>query len=135
MGQVARAEDRTGKGETVPATAARDSAMISDQPPTVRLPPSQDPAWVRWSLTGAALMAITILVIVPVVSVFVEAFADGAAAYWQNLVGDPDTRASILLTLFVAPGAVVANTVFGVAAAWAVTRFRFRGRTLLVTLI
>jgi len=55
--------------------------------------------------------------------------------YWHNLVDDPDTRSAIWLTLIVAPVSVAANLLFGIAAAWAVTRFQFRGRTLLVTLI
>ena len=95
---------------------------------------SGDPAWVRYLLTGAALSSLTVLVMVPVVAVFVEAFADGWAAYWRNLA-DPDTVSSILLTLAVAGCAVPLNVLFGVAAAWAVTRFDFRGRTLLVSLI
>jgi sulfate transport system permease protein len=90
---------------------------------------------VRWSLTIIAVLVLTVLVIVPVASVFAEAFADGVGAYWRNLTADPDTRASVLLTLTVAPAAVVCNLVFGLAAAWAVARFRFPGRTALVTLI
>jgi sulfate transport system permease protein len=96
---------------------------------------SQDPAWVRWSLTAVAVLALTVLVIVPVASVFAEAFAEGPGAYWRNLTADPDTRAAVLLTLTVAPAAVLCNLVFGLAAAWAVARFRFPGRTALVTLI
>jgi sulfate/thiosulfate transport system permease protein len=95
----------------------------------------QDPPLVRWALTLAALAVIVVLVIVPVVNVFVQALANGLGAYWENLVGNADTRQSILLTLAVAPVAVVLNLVFGVAAAWAIARFRFRGRTLLITLI
>jgi sulfate transport system permease protein len=95
---------------------------------------ARDPAWVRVLLTTTALLSLTLLVLVPVAAVFVEAFADGAAAYWDNL-RDPDTVSSILLTLAVAGCAVPLNVVFGVAAAWAVTRFQFRGRTLLVALI
>src|SRR5437763_15180257 len=94
-----------------------------------------DPAWVRFTLSALALFAMTVLVVVPVVSVFYEALAEGIGTYWTNLTGDPDTRHSILLTLTVAPLAVLCNLVFGIAAAWAITRFRFRGRTLLVTLI
>ena len=94
-----------------------------------------DPAWVRYGLTALALFAMTVLIVVPVVSVFYEALAEGVGTYWRNLTGDPDTRHSILLTLTVAPLAVLSNLVFGIAAAWAITRFRFRGRTLLVTLI
>jgi sulfate/thiosulfate transport system permease protein len=94
-----------------------------------------DPLWVRATLTFLALLALTVLVIIPVISVFYEALADGAGKYWQNLTADPDTRHSILLTLTVAPIAVLCNLVFGVAAAWAITRFRFPGRTILVTAI
>src|SRR5206468_2571766 len=80
------------------------------------------------------LLALTVLVIVPVASVFAEAFADGAGAYFQNLT-DPDTLAAVKLTGIVAVSAVACNLVFGVAAAWAIARFRFPGRTALVTLI
>ena len=95
----------------------------------------QDPAWVRWGLTVLALAVVGILVVVPVVNIFVQAFSEGAAAYWKNLAGDPDTRHSILLTLIVAPIALAANVVFGVAAAWAVARFDFPGRSFLIALI
>jgi sulfate transport system permease protein len=94
-----------------------------------------DPWPVRWGLTFAALAVLTVLVIVPVVSVFYQALGHGAAAYWHNLFGDPNTRHAILLTLTVAPPAVLANLVFGVACAWAVARFRFPGRAVLLTLI
>ena len=74
-------------------------------------------------------------VVVPLVNVFVEAFAGGPRAYWRNLVEDADTLSAIRLTLTVAPIAVLLNLVFGVAAAWAIARFRFRGRALLTALI
>ena len=94
-----------------------------------------DPAWVRITLTALALLAMTVLVVIPVVSVFYEALSEGVGTYWNNLTGDADTRHSVLLTLMVAPLAVLSNLVFGVAAAWAITRFKFPGRTLLVTMI
>jgi sulfate transport system permease protein len=90
---------------------------------------------VRWSLTGTALALIGVLVIVPVVFVFVQAFQNGIGIYFANLFGDEDTRSAIWLTLTVAPVAVLANLVFGLAAAWLIARFRFPGRTLLITLI
>lgn len=102
---------------------------------TKRVTRRTDPAWVRFTLTALALLAITVLVVIPVIGVFAEALADGIGAYWQHLTADADTRHSVLLTLVVAPLAVLLNLVFGVAAAWAITRFKFRGRTLLVTLI
>src|SRR5207249_9143121 len=73
--------------------------------------------------------------VVPVANVFYQALANGPGTYWRVIVLDADTRAAILLTLTVAPIAVGLNLVFGVAAAWAIARFRFPGRTLLVTLI
>ncbi len=95
----------------------------------------KDPAWVRWPLTLAAIAVIGILVVVPVVHVFAQALVNGLGVYWDTLVRDADTRHAILLTLTVAPAAVVLNLIFGVAAAWAIARFRFPGRTLLITLI
>jgi sulfate transport system permease protein len=90
---------------------------------------------VRRSLIGLALGVMILLVVVPLVNVFVEAFAGGVEVYWQNLVGDPDTLHSILLTLAVAPTAVILNTIFGLAAAWAIARFKFPGRAALTALI
>ena len=95
----------------------------------------QDPWPVRWGLTLAAVSALTLLVIIPVVNVFYQALAGGVGAYWKNLTGDPDTRDAILLTLTVVPVAVVANLIFGLCAAWAIARFHFRGKTLLTSLI
>jgi sulfate transport system permease protein len=95
----------------------------------------QDPWLVRWGLILAAVGVVGVLVIVPVINVFYEALAQGAGTYIQNLLGDPDTRHAILLTLTVAPVAVVLNVVFGVAAAWAIARYQFPGRTILTTLI
>lgn len=94
-----------------------------------------DPWPVRWGLTLAAVGALTVLVVLPVASVFALALADGPRAYWDSVVASPETRHAIGLTLTVAPLAVAFNLAFGVAAAWAIARFRFRGRTLLLTLI
>ena len=94
-----------------------------------------DPPWVRRSLIGIAVLVMVLLVVVPLVDVFVEAFAGGIGAYWTNLVGDPDTLHSIFLTLTVAPVAVMLNTIFGLAAAWAIARFKFPGRAALTALI
>ena len=96
---------------------------------------ADEPLWLRVLLIAAAYSVIGLLILVPVVYVFVQAFADGWQGYVKNLWHDPDTRHSILLTLTVAPLAVLLNTVFGLAAAWTITRFKFPGRTLLVTLL
>ena len=102
---------------------------------TAGRPVLQDPWVVRWGLILAAVGVVGVLVIVPVINVFYEALARGAGTYMQNLLADADTRHAILLTLTVAPVAVVLNVVFGVAAAWAITRYQFPGRTILTTLI
>src|SRR5277367_1784183 len=95
----------------------------------------QDPAWVRWGLTSFALVVVGVLVVIPVVNIFSEALSQGVKVYWNNLFGDPDTRQSIILTLTVVPVALVANLIFGLAAAWSIARFKFPGRTLLTALI
>jgi sulfate/thiosulfate transport system permease protein len=123
-------ERKRGDGAT-PSLALRAGNGKESAPRHVR----QDPWPVRWGLTLAAVAVVGVLVVIPVVHVFYHALADGLGAYWKNLAGDPDTRHAILLTLTVTPAAVLLNLVFGLAAAWAVARFRFPGRTVLVTLI
>jgi sulfate transport system permease protein len=95
----------------------------------------EDPPWVKWTLIGIAFAVLGVLIVVPVVNVFVGALSEGLGVYWHSLVGDPDTRHAISLTLTVVPIALAANVVFGVSAAWAISRFRFPGRTLLIALI
>ncbi|MEI8228534.1 MAG: sulfate ABC transporter permease subunit CysW [Planctomycetota bacterium] len=95
--------------------------------------PATAPTPVAAALVAAAVAIIGLVIVVPLVSVFYEAFASGTAAWWAALAHDPDTRHAIWLSLTVAPVAVVINTVFGVAAAWLVARFRFPGRSLLIS--
>lgn len=95
----------------------------------------EDPAWVRWGLTAMALLVVGVLVVIPVVNIFCEALSEGIGVYWKNLFADPDTRQSILLTMRVVPIALVANIIFGIAAAWCISRFNFPGRTFLTALI
>lgn len=99
------------------------------------LTPQRDSNWVRWLMVSVSVLFLSCFVIVPIVSVFVEAFANGISGYWQSIAGDPYTRHAILLSLIVAPTAVLCNLVFGVSAAWAISRFNFRGRTTMITLI
>ena len=94
-----------------------------------------DPWYVRYALVGLTLGIVGILILVPLMSVFAQATAKGLGVYWKSLVADPDTRHAIFLTLMVAPVAVAMNVVGGVAAAWAIARFRFPGRSVLITLI
>jgi sulfate transport system permease protein len=93
-----------------------------------------EPRWVRAALTAVALAFVALFLVVPLVAVFVEAFSRGWRAYLAAL-RDPDALAALRLTLLAAAIAVPVNLLFGVCAGWAVGKFRFRGRQLLVTLI
>jgi sulfate transport system permease protein len=95
----------------------------------------RDPAPLRRALIAIAVGYLALFVVVPLANVFAQALANGLAAYVRALLRDPDTRHAIVLTLTVAPAAVAANVTFGVAAAWAIARFRFRGRAVLIALI
>lgn len=94
----------------------------------------EDPRWVRVVLIATALSFVTAFVVLPVVVVFTEAFSEGTATYLAA-ISDPNTLASIRLTITTALVAVPLNVVFGLAASWAIARFEFRGKTLLVSLI
>ncbi len=94
----------------------------------------QEPAWVRWSLIGLALMFLTLFLFIPLISVFYEALKKGSDVYLAAIT-HPDALSAIKLTLTVAAIAVPLNLVFGVAAAWAIAKFEFRGKNLLITLI
>lgn len=94
-----------------------------------------DPWPVRFALVGVTYAIVGVLVAVPLVAVFSYAFSRGIGTYFDNLFNNPETRHAIFLTMVVAPLAVAMNVVFGIAAAWAIARFRFPGRGLLTTLI
>jgi sulfate/thiosulfate transport system permease protein len=95
---------------------------------------TQDPAWARWGLVGVALTFLGLFLFLPLVAVFTEALRRGVGAYFAAFK-DPDALSAIKLTLTAAGIAVPANLVFGVAAAWALTKFEFRGKSVLMTLI
>jgi sulfate/thiosulfate transport system permease protein len=97
-------------------------------------PAVADPWWVRVALTGAALAFLGLFLVLPLAAVFTQAFEAGVDAYLAAL-RTPDTLAAIQLTVLVALVTVPLNTVFGIAAAWAIARFEFRGKRTLVTLI
>lgn len=123
---------------------------------------TQDSAWVRWTLTGVALIFLLGFLVLPLAAVFAESFRKAIEVFkavfpqdwtWQNLQTllpealragtteyvkpfiDSDALSAIKLTLLTAAIAVPANVVFGVAAAWCITKFSFRGKSVLITLI
>ncbi len=110
---------------TAPAAGAADRADRA---------PAGEPVWVRRLLIGVALAFLTLFLLVPLAVVLQQAFAKGLEVYWAAIT-EPDALSAIRLTLVTAAIAVPLNLVFGVCAAWAIAKFEFRGKNLLVTLI
>jgi sulfate/thiosulfate transport system permease protein len=94
----------------------------------------QDGAAVRWVIIGVSVLFLAIFIVLPLIAVFVEAFSHGLAAYAAALV-EEDAIAAVKLTLIVAAISVATNLVFGLIAAWAIAKFEFPGKSLLVTFI
>lgn len=95
---------------------------------------AKDPVWLRRLLLTIALLFLGVILFVPLAAVFVEAFRKGLGVYWRA-VSDPATLAALRLTLLTTAIVVPLNAVFGLAAAWALTRFEFAGKNILMTLI
>lgn len=95
---------------------------------------SEAPLWARFLLVFLALAVVGVLLLAPLLNVLAGAFAHGVGRY-VGALAHPDTVQAILLTLFVAGVAVAVNAVFGVAASWAIAKYTFPGKSLLVTLI
>ena len=93
-----------------------------------------EPNWVRYTLIAVALLFLTLFLFVPLVAVFTEALKRGWDTYVESIL-DPDAISAIKLTLIAAGIAVPLNLVFGVAAAWAIAKFDFKGKSVLLTLI
>src|SRR4051812_32144795 len=112
--------------------------MIAISTPHASAPPASraaaEPAWVRRLLIGVSLGFVGIFLVLPLVAVLAGALKEGGAAYLAA-IHDPDALAAVRLTLLVAAIAVPLNLVFGVAAAWAIAKFEFPGKSVLVTLI
>ncbi len=103
-------------------------------PAAARSRATAEPALTRWLLIGISLAFLGVFLFIPLAAVFMEAFRKGADAYFAAL-HEPDALAAIKLTLLVSAIAVPANLVFGVAASWAIAKFEFKGKSILITLI
>jgi sulfate transport system permease protein len=131
-------------GSSTMAAAARGplSTTGAATPPVVRPPvaargalaATAEPAWVRRVLIGLALAFLAFFLFVPLISVFYQAFKKGVDVYLAAIT-DPDAVSAIWLTLLAAGISVPLNLVFGVAAAWSIAKFDFRGKNVLLTLI
>jgi sulfate/thiosulfate transport system permease protein len=103
---------------TPPQTAARDS----------------EPRLVRWALITLSLAFLGLFLVLPLVAIFIKAFDKGIAVFLEA-ISNPDALSAIKLTLTITLITVPLNAIFGVAAAWAVTKFSFKGKSLLITII
>jgi len=120
------------------------SAVITPGLPAASIAPRGEPAyapaatleplWVRIVLIGIAFAFLTLFLFVPLVAVFYEGLKKGWDVYVTNII-EPDAWSAIKLTLLTAAIAVPLNLVFGVAAAWSIAKFEFRGKNILLTLI
>ncbi len=118
-------------------TAATAGSAPSPQrraEPPVMISSTLEPFWVRTVLLTIALGFLLLFLLVPLVAVFVEAFKKGWQVYLAAVI-EPDALSAVRLTLITAAIAVPLNLVFGVAAAWCIAKFEFRGKSILLTLI
>jgi sulfate transport system permease protein len=109
-------------------------ATARPSPSRGRRPATEEPPWIRRALIVTAVAFLLVVLVAPLVIVFAQAFADGWRAYLAALT-QPEARAAMRLTLLAAAIAVPLNLLFGLAAAWALGKFEFRGRSVLITLI
>ena len=116
----------------MPGTIAARPTTSTAQPPAAAA--VTEPRWVRRLLIGTTVGFLGLFLLVPLLAVFAQALERGLAVYFQSLV-DPDALAAIRLTLVTAVVAVPLSTLFGVAAAWAIAKFNFVGKNVLITLI
>jgi sulfate/thiosulfate transport system permease protein len=117
---------------TTPPTPERKAPVV--MAPRLVRNATTEPAWVRLTLIGAALAFMTLFLFVPLATVFYEALKKGWGVYLAAIT-EPDALSAIQLTLIATAISVPLNLVFGVAAAWSITKFDFRGKNVLLTLI
>lgn len=115
-------------------TSTLTAPALGGAPVRSALSATQEAAWVRWTLIGLALAFLSLFLFVPLFAVFHEALKKGWEVYLEAIV-EPDALSAVKLTLIAAFISVPLNLVFGVAAAWAIAKFDFRGKNLLLTLI
>ena len=116
------------------STSATTSQYIRYNSKVARNRATSEPIWIRWTLIAIALAFLSLFLFVPLAAVFTEGLRKGFETYITAIV-EPDALASVKLTLIAAAIALPLNLVFGLAAAWAIAKFEFRGKSILITLI
>jgi sulfate transport system permease protein len=95
---------------------------------------TSEPFWIRWTLIAVVLVFLSMFLFVPLAAVFTEGLRKGFETYFAAII-EPDALSAIKLTLIAAAIALPLNLVFGLAAAWAIAKFEFKGKSVLITLI
>lgn len=95
---------------------------------------TSEPVWIRWSLIAVVLVFLSLFLFIPLAAVFTEGLRKGFETYFAAII-EPDALSAIKLTLIAAAIALPLNLVFGLAAAWSIAKFEFRGKSILITLI
>ncbi|MGQ0442666.1 MAG: sulfate ABC transporter permease subunit CysW [Methylophilaceae bacterium] len=95
---------------------------------------TSEPVWVRWSIIAVVFLFLSLFLFIPLAAVFTEGLRKGFETYFAAII-EPDALSAIKLTAIAAAIALPLNLVFGVAAAWAITKFEFKGKSILITLI
>ncbi|WP_445505573.1 sulfate ABC transporter permease subunit CysW [Niallia sp. 03091] len=108
--------------------------QISTKPLKNNLAVKKDPVFIQWILISIVLVFLSLFLIVPLAAIFVKAFEKGISVYVEA-ISNPDAIAAIKLTLLIVAITVPVNTIFGVIAAWAISKYQFKGKNLLLTLI
>jgi sulfate transport system permease protein len=116
------------------AAGTRPRTPLHNDPRARMRRATTEPRWAQRLIVGVALVFVGVFLVIPLIAVFTEALRLGIGVYLAA-ISNREARSAIRLTLLVAAIAVPLNTVFGIAAAWTITRFEFRGKNLLTTLI
>ncbi|MEH7129015.1 sulfate ABC transporter permease subunit CysW [Neobacillus drentensis] len=113
---------------------AGNAPLQYSSPPLQTTASNSEPRLVRWILITLALAFLGLFLVLPLVAIFIKAFDKGSAVFLEA-ISNPDALSAIKLTLIITLITVPLNAIFGIAAAWAVTKFNFKGKSLLITII
>ncbi len=118
----------------VTITSVSTSQLTKHQHKVANRHATAEPIWIRWILISTVLLFLSLFLFLPLAAVFTEALRKGYGTYIAALA-EPDALSAIKLTFIAAAIALPLNLVFGIAAAWAISKFEFKGKSLLITLI
>lgn len=117
-----------------PSTPVATSQFTKYQTKVANRRATSEPTWVRWSLIALVLLFLSLFLLIPLAAIFTEGLRKGVGTYFAAIT-EPDALSAIKLTLIATAIALPLNLIFGLSAAWAVAKFEFKGKSILITLI